>query len=460
MKTLSLTVTFAVSLFLFFQSPSLQARGLCRKISDVATRVNYSGDDSDSDIEIIEGSENASINVLQRQFEARLARILHRRWTPKYIQAFSHILENEEPHLTRKAKEQDRVIVNSLTSRTVAFQTPFLPLYFLPNGDVLSPLFKYSIAKGMHKEIFSLDGVRMNGDHPESVDYVLQTDLKSNDSWGLTREAPTFKALRERAKNGQSIEGLLDGYVVIDDNKGGIEDDYLVIQRRLDHTLKEYTKGFFVNRDKPGYSIWRRNLILTQIALGLKNLHEMSLVHGDLTDTNILLNLSKTQAFISDFGLTFNPTQEMFPRSSANCEAPEMPEQYALRSVRPDAVSRIQKRDLYGFGLLSVRFLPGYFPTSLYESCKELFSDYTGRGEKWGKYGECIKKEALTLHSLITSYASDYCTEGDPYCYENIVRDCLNPDPDLRPSAQNVWERLSHLNQKQGWVMLVSDPQL
>ncbi len=193
--------------------------------------------------------------------------------------------------------------------------------------------------------------------------------------------------------------------------------------------------------------------LLEDIAQGLQSFHQIGWVHGDLKRDNILLNLNPLQAILSDYSIAFDPLQSVQPRSTAECESPEMAPPRALPRYGATAAERInfyQKRDLYAFGLLSLKFLPGFGQASPWDRCKNNW-DYKRGYSAWGSFGRCLKEQAVIVFQELTANTEALCaTPGplsdlftqvpaSPRCllYQAITS-CMNPDPLERPSAAQL----------------------
>ncbi|KAF8835294.1 kinase-like protein [Paxillus ammoniavirescens] len=102
------------------------------------------------------------------------------------------------------------------------------------------------------------------------------------------------------------------------------------------------------------------SLQLTQIADGLEYLHSKDIVHGDLTNTSVLIN-DNGDPCIADFGLSSMLLEEEVPYSNMigniRWAAPELFEDRPGQSVQPTVTS-----DLYSYGWIMFRILTGRPP--------------------------------------------------------------------------------------------------
>ncbi|KIJ11669.1 hypothetical protein PAXINDRAFT_118855 [Paxillus involutus ATCC 200175] len=112
-----------------------------------------------------------------------------------------------------------------------------------------------------------------------------------------------------------------------------------------------------VNR---GLSIRRKISILTQIADGLGYLHSQHVVHGDLTNTNVLISDDGSPC-IADFGLSFMLLEQEISCTNmignVRWAAPELFAEWTGRAARPT-----EESDLYSYGWIMFRVFTGRPP--------------------------------------------------------------------------------------------------
>ncbi|KAJ7651063.1 kinase-like domain-containing protein [Roridomyces roridus] len=161
--------------------------------------------------------------------------------------------------------------------------------------------------------------------------------------------------------------------------------------------------------------------LILDVALGLEHLHAMGVVHGDLKADNIFVT-SSGRACIADFGLasiTSSMSSIQFTHSSkasrggtARYQAPEL-----HRGGYND-----RRSDIYGFACVVYEFLTGTAPfPELPSEMAVMFAVLEGRRPPCPP--SCSGKPALDgLWALL--------------------QDCWHADPDSRPTATRVVERL------------------
>lgn len=161
----------------------------------------------------------------------------------------------------------------------------------------------------------------------------------------------------------------------------------------------------------------RKQSIATDIGSGLVYLHQLEppLMHRDLKSRNILIGQSFT-AKLTDFGLTRTiSTETMTIAGSTLWLAPEI---YRGESY-------CEKADIYSFGIVLSELDTGCLP----------FQDVKNEhGERLNPIAIAHRVAFLSLRPTIQSKC--------PTHIANLIFDCTNPNPDQRPSAQQVLERL------------------
>ncbi|RHZ71640.1 hypothetical protein Glove_256g186 [Diversispora epigaea] len=98
---------------------------------------------------------------------------------------------------------------------------------------------------------------------------------------------------------------------------------------------------------------WRKSFILLSIVRGLKNIHEMGLIHKDFHSGNIV-NQNKLSCYITDFGLS----QPVSEKDSEKIYG-------VIPFMAPETLSRgeyTQASDIYSFGMVMLEVLTSYPP--------------------------------------------------------------------------------------------------
>jgi serine/threonine protein kinase len=180
---------------------------------------------------------------------------------------------------------------------------------------------------------------------------------------------------------------------------------------------------FFALRPLP--QIHRRLSLFRQICAGLNSLHSHSpdpIVHSDLKPENILLDSDKKVAKIADFGLSKMKTASYAGSGVAGTVIYQPPEMllHCVPSHRPT--------DVYAMGLMLWEMLAGKLvwrnPDGSPLKPVQLISKYN-------------KFERPSLGELPAGI--------DPAIIA-LMQDCWAQDPDHRPTAHELWRRMSALD--------------
>ncbi len=315
--------------------------------------------------------------------------------------------------------------------------------YVDPKGGILIDFNRKLIGQGSSKRVYNIFKIKSGtfSVKPKALllsriynDTPTQKEVnQAQDS--LMQDYAVYEKISRRKLSGKSIAGLLHGKKLQLSNKREA-----LIQSKFDGNLLDLrlVSETISSRSTPITPEQRKlqNKIWLDVATGLENLHDMGLVHGDLKPANILFNKKTKTTVLSDYGLTFDPTEYIQHRSTAIFEAPEMVDQSATK-VMTSVVPKYQKRDIYALGMTMLRAIPGYEQASLCNLCGYLWVDH----DSWGAYGQCIKQKAPKLYNLAVKIAEHACG-ANKNCTESIMADSLNPNPLLRPTSAEVKARL------------------
>ncbi|KAJ7586650.1 kinase-like domain-containing protein [Mycena floridula] len=169
-----------------------------------------------------------------------------------------------------------------------------------------------------------------------------------------------------------------------------------------------------------------RSSLILDIACGLQYLHEQSIIHGDLKALNVLVTPS-LRACIMDFGLSTVAASQMItssaPSNNAGTVAWQAPELFE------DLGRNSQKSDMYSFACV----------------CYEVFT---------GKPPFCEQKKFHEMAIMFKVRNGERPTR--PASSElndtvwNCMEDCWKKNPDERPTAEEIVQRLSGMPELSG----------
>lgn len=156
--------------------------------------------------------------------------------------------------------------------------------------------------------------------------------------------------------------------------------------------------------------------ILSETLKGISSLHREGVYHRDIKLGNILITGSKAVK-ITDFGIS---TKEK------NCDGFDGTPFYLAPEVTKGKKCDASKADIYAFSVMAV----------------ELYLSSEGFGESDYLF---ISKETKKFdRDLLNSSDSIRFTKSD--MFKHIIYPALDPNPDLRPTAEDLCTRLNHIS--------------
>lgn len=167
-------------------------------------------------------------------------------------------------------------------------------------------------------------------------------------AWGIRREAYVWANLK-------------DDHVL---SLHGITTDFGVLPAFVSSWMTKGSLDSYL-KQKPDLSTPQKLDMSRQIASGLKYLHEMDIIHGDLTPTNILIN-GDDKLCLADFGLSMilaesgNPTFNSCHGGNVRWMAPEMVD--LSDSEQGEPIKPTMPGDVYSHGCIMLQLLCGQQP--------------------------------------------------------------------------------------------------
>ncbi|KAG1842855.1 kinase-like domain-containing protein [Suillus subalutaceus] len=171
-----------------------------------------------------------------------------------------------------------------------------------------------------------------------------------------------------------------------------------------------------------------RSRVLEDVSAGLRYLHSVPVMHGDITGANILIG-KRGHARLIDFGLS-TITKPLRDHShlavtsicpgAMRYAAPEL-----VLSDDTDNLDSVERADIYSFGCVMLQILSGRPP--------------------WSE----IKSEMLEARISIMLHEGRGPRRPDGYpaitdSDWNFIQKCLQFEPELRPSADKVLDFVMH----------------
>ena len=150
-------------------------------------------------------------------------------------------------------------------------------------------------------------------------------------------------------------------------------------------------------------------LILKQVALGLRHLRELNIVHRDIKPDNVLVNTvsdGTIRVALTDLGVSKHMTRTQ--RSNQTDTGTDL---WMAPEVKGDSPTYGHPADVYGFGLTALWLVTGNFPMGRTVQPKEL--------EQW--IDECLRDAEVS----------------DPD-FRSLVKECLEYDPARRTRKESL----------------------
>ncbi|KAG2746853.1 kinase-like protein [Suillus brevipes Sb2] len=183
------------------------------------------------------------------------------------------------------------------------------------------------------------------------------------------------------------------------------------------------TLNVYLESKRNNLSMLDRSCMLEDVIAGLRYLHSVPVVHGDITGANILID-EGGQAKLIDFGLS-TIVRPLFGQSHlvATSIRPG-----AIRYAAPELLSEeafdlpLEKCDIYSFGCVMLQILSGQHP---WFEIKSL-------------------KPELSIWNLISQGRSPQRPDAIMDTDWDIIQKCLQLRCELRPSADEVLDFVMH----------------
>ncbi|KAG1738803.1 kinase-like domain-containing protein, partial [Suillus occidentalis] len=182
----------------------------------------------------------------------------------------------------------------------------------------------------------------------------------------------------------------------------------------------------YLTSNRDDLTVLDRSRMLEDVSAGLRYLHSESVIHGDITGANILID-RRGHARLIDFGLS-TIVQPLIDQSHLAISSVR---HGAIRYAAPELVLSddthespvpLEKTDIYSFGCVMLEVLSGRLPWS--EIRREVVIRTTMLQGRGPQRPDC--------HLEIVD--SDW----------NFIQKCLQSGPELRPSAEKVLEFVTH----------------
>lgn len=239
----------------------------------------------------------------------------------------------------------------------------------------------------------------------------------------LTAEEDELRLFRQEAK-------ILDELSVLPvEKQRGLVKTYfsgenLIIQKKYEMNLTD-----LLGRKILPTNEYRFNL-LSQLSDGLAQLHRMGITMGDIKPDNVMVNSKDSEAVYIDFGFAYRPESLINegslrpPRGTPQWMAPEI----LYRIWQGDSAAKKKenalKEDIFSHASLAVALYNGHESPPWHTACQRaiLNHDYRTYYSCRGEFIERMIKNEATNERLSA--------------FEHLIYRSVNPNPTLRPSAE------------------------
>lgn len=177
--------------------------------------------------------------------------------------------------------------------------------------------------------------------------------------------------------------------------------------------------------------------IAARLAGALAALHARGVTHGDLKPSNIVLGPGG-QPYLIDFNLAGEDGESL--RRYGGTLPYMAPERVRRLVGKPAESAPLDRADVYAFGAVVFEALTGRVPYEpiIHHDLKEIAAD--------------LLRRQLT-------HSPQFGGDGIPGRFCRLIRECLEPDPSRRPSAEALRSRLERLTGRRtrwGWLAVAA----
>lgn len=192
----------------------------------------------------------------------------------------------------------------------------------------------------------------------------------------------------------------------------------------------EYINGGTFNQVINYHNLTEPNIAYfsKEILKALNSIHELNIVHRDIKPANIMINFYSEIKLI-DFGLSIDISLNKSPNNmvgSAFWMSPEM------IKMKPHSTAC----DIWSFGIILYEILIGKKISKQIKSFRAMFENAVLGGPNLKNK---VKNNKNSDDLIFGNFQIQKELWSDDFL--NFIQECLNPDPDLRPTAKKI---LSH----------------
>ncbi|RHZ59664.1 hypothetical protein Glove_362g71 [Diversispora epigaea] len=188
--------------------------------------------------------------------------------------------------------------------------------------------------------------------------------------------------------------------------KDPITQDYMLVLNYYNNDLRHFLKDNYHS-----LTLLQKYDIICDISYSLDRIHSQNIVHRDLHSGNILCDSLNSGRYISDLGLS-GPVDK--PSNSIYGNLPYIAPEVICGEIYTT------KSDIYSMGMLMWEIITGETPFDDYEHDSELTLDI-------------VKGCRPKIYEYI------------PHEYITLMKQCWDANPNNRPDAYTIWEKMDSL---------------
>jgi len=187
--------------------------------------------------------------------------------------------------------------------------------------------------------------------------------------------------------------------------------------------MQEGSLHGLIQNDRGQISLQTKLKYLRDAARGVAYIHQSNVIHGDLKPQNILID-ENNGAIVADFGIS-----KLLGRSSSKkgTATDAFTTAYAAPEVLRDRIVRPES-DSWSWGILMWSVATELHPFSDEQATRT-------QDREWSHYSSVVERGVRPPLELLPREA--------PPEYGQLITECLNENPELRPSFTQIVERLN-----------------
>ncbi|ESQ50005.1 hypothetical protein EUTSA_v10020217mg [Eutrema salsugineum] len=213
----------------------------------------------------------------------------------------------------------------------------------------------------------------------------------------------------------------------------GQEGSYLVFEYAKNGSLWDWLQNKLAIKNQfiescYCFLAWKQRIkICHDVAIALKYMHRINYVHGNIKSRNIFLN-EDLRGKVGNFGMS-------------KCAGDELATEENILEGSMSAAT-----DVFAYGIIVMEVLSGHTPEMLLETQEQEISLGTQESclPEWKRLRTVLGKKEMLKEVMDSTLGESYSVDS-AFEIARIARDCTAEEPELRPSAAEIAERVSRL---------------